>query len=254
MWKNAISAATAAVCLAGPALAAESSRLSAPNLQVRAETASAESASPATLRAARIGVVEPTVGSAAMTKSATARSPSAPQKPAQIRTSTPRDAVARKSEKKPLASSRRTASPAEVESTDRRITFHPVEVLPQREDSRRALTAQPAPVGEVQYPVIPSNSLAGESTAEYEEDDAVSAAAEPQENFAPIVSAADMPRPGPVRPTAADETRTPPDLSLPPIQQQPAAEMRQEKKPPRTLSSVLRLPEFRARPSRKGAE
>jgi hypothetical protein len=265
MWKNAFSAAAAAACLVGPAFAAESSRLSAPHLQVGAEAASAESVAPATLRPAKIGAVEPTIGSAASTKSTSARTSSSPQRPTQGKTSNSKQAASRKpAEKKPQASSRRTAAPAETEHSDQRITFHPVEVLPLKEDSRRVARSQPAPVGEVQYPVIPSDSLASESTAEYEEDDGSGLSTEsqetgsqetgPQENFAPIVSAADMPRPGAVRPTAADEARTPPDLSLPPIVQQPAAEMRQEKKPPRTLSSVLRLPEFRARPARKASE
>jgi hypothetical protein len=109
-------------------------------------------------------------------------------------------------------------------------------------------------VGEVQYPVLAAESLAGESTAEYEEDDAAIVITEPGENFAPIVSAADLPRPGNVRPTGGSEVRTPPDLSLPPIQPKTAPEVRQERKQPRTLSSVLRLPEFRARPSKKAAE
>jgi len=131
-----------------------------------------------------------------------------------------------------------------------------VEVTPLPDDPRRvASSARAAPVGEVQYPVLAAETLASESTAEYEEDLAPIVSAEAEENFAPIVSAADLPRPGQVRPAARNDVQPSPDLSLPPIQPQAAApQVRQERKQPRTLSSVLRLPEFRARPSKKTDE
>ena len=259
MWKNALSAAAAAVCLAGPAIAAEGSGLSVPNLEARPATDAAVSSGPATLRPARISIVE----GAAATGTSPKRDPerATSQKPTQIKTSPPKQMATRKpAEKKPLTSSRRTASPQVADNGDKKIVFHPVEVVPLKEESRRTARSQPAAsVGEVQYPVMPSDSLDNEATAEYEEDYAPIVSSEPQENFAPIISAADLPRPGGVRPTAASENRTPPDVSLPPLTPKPAAApaAQEEEKPagrePGRLSSILkgglRLPEFRSRKS-----
>jgi hypothetical protein len=254
MWKNALSAAAAAFCLANSAVAAEGSRLSAPNLQ--AETTAEPAPAPVTLRPARIGIVEAAAGAEGSSRL------SAPHKPRSIKTSPAREVVIRKpaeKKNKPLTSSRRTLSPQAADDSDQKITFRPVEVIPVKKDSGRTARSQSAaPVGEVQYPVIPSESFGGESTAEYEEDDAALTAAEPQENLAPIISAADMPRPGRVRPTAGGDN-SPPDVSLPLLSPQPVttpAAQPEEKaagKEPGRLSSILsrglRLPEFRSRKS-----
>jgi hypothetical protein len=256
MWKNALFAAAAAFCLANRAAAAEGSRLSAPNLQ--AESAAAAVNATSTLRPARINIAEAALGSGSATKV------SASQKPTRLKTSPAREVVTGRPggtrERKPPTSSRRTASPQAMEDNDRKITFRPVEVVPLKEESRRGPRSQStAPVGEVQYPVMPSESLASESTAEYEEDYAPIVSAEPQENFAPVISAADMPRPGRVQPAVGDENGAPPDVSLPMAAAQPAVapagqpEVKPAAKEPGRLSSIisrgLRLPEFRSRKS-----
>jgi hypothetical protein len=263
MWKNALSAAAAMVCIAGPAIAAEGPRLSVPaNLQ-QAHTEAAAPSEGATLRPARIMVVEGDESTPSPAKSPAARPSPALHKPRQIKTTGPKPVVVdrtaeKKSERKAASSSRRTASGKSVAESEAgsegRIKFRPVEVKPLREDPRRVASSAPtAPMGEVQYPVMPADSLAGELTAEYEEDDTTIATTEPGENFAPIVSAADLPRPG-VRPTGGSEAPASPDLNLPPVQPQAAApEVRQNKKP-RTLASVLRFPEFRPRPAKRTGE
>lgn len=260
MWKNALSAAAAAVCLAGPAIAAESSRLSIPNLEASSASEATVSSGPATLRPARIGIVEATAEAAQLPKTTVERSSSSPQKATRVKTSPPKEVTARKPvEKRPATSSRRTASPPQAaDSTDRKIIFHPVEVVPLKEDSRGIARSQSAaPVGEVQYPVMPSESPDNEATAEYEEDYAPIVSSESQENFAPIISAADLPRPVRVRPTAGGESPAPTDVSLPPLTPKPVAvpaapeQERPASKEPGRLSSILkggvRLPEFRSR-------
>lgn len=261
MWKYSLSAAAAMVCIAGPVIAAEGSRLSLPTNLQQANSEVSVPSGPATLRPARIAVAEGDASSASSADSTKTPPLSAPQKPKRVKKTSPKPVVVgRQAEKKEPSSSRRTAASnasAESEtSSDKRIKFRPVEVKPLADDPRRvASSVKAAPVGEVQYPVLAAESLASESTAEYEEDLAPIVNGEPQENFAPIVSAADLPRPGMVRPTGTSEARNPPDLSLPPIQPKAAApEIRQERKQPRTLSSVLRLPEFRPRPSKKTEE
>lgn len=260
MWKNVLSAAAVMICIAGPAIAAESSRLSVPtNLQQANSEVSVPSGT-AALRPARIAVAEGDASTASAANSTKTPPSAAPQRPRRVKTASPKPVVVGRQAEKEASSSRRTAasnaSTKSEASPDKRIKFHPVEVKPLPGDPRRvASSAKPAPAGEVQYPVLAAESLANESTAEYEEDYAPIVTAEPQENFAPIVSAADLPRPGRVRPTVASEVYTPPDLSLPPIQPKATVpEARQDKKQPRTLSSVLRLPEFRARPSKRTDE
>jgi hypothetical protein len=154
----------------------------------------------------------------------------------------------------PVQSSRRTATGAA--NSPSRIAFRPVEVVPlspdgipetktSRTGDKSSLVdtyraARERAVTEVYEPVIVS---AEPTTAEYEEEVvAVSPAQKkPQaqigandeqepapivsaatasgetENLAPIVSAADLPRPTQKRRSLFGELRTPPDLSIPPL-------------------------------------
>ena len=264
MWKNAFKAAAAALCLASSVIAAEGSRLSLPNLEAKAEAeADTDTASAPTLRPARISIAQGAPGTESTVQDAATREPGKPKKSTRIKTSPPKKVVSSKSQtRRSSTSSRRTAAPPDTESTDRKITFRPVEVRPLEEDARHGVRSSPTFVGEVQYPVVPSQSLNSEATAEYEEDDAAEVAVAGEENLAPIVSAADLPRPGRQQPM--EDASPVAEVIAPPVTPQPAAvpaaapaaptaQDKSAAKEPGRLSSILkgglRLPEFRSRKS-----
>lgn len=280
MWKRTLFTVAVATCCASAVLAADGSKLlTPPGLDPNASGLK----TPATLRPARVSIAEAdatTASFAETTQSTTTNDSPAPPKRARRKPAiTKQVTIARLPEKSPAASSRRkmssSAHSASEENTDKRITFHPVEVVPLPENSLSAAgqrkrqqsslgdgyrSATEAASGEVQYPVIPADPIDGESTAEFEEEYAPIVSADDEENLAPIISAADMPRPGRVQATNSEE-RTQPDLSLPPPPAMPSAprvaaqqdQGKPQAKEPSRLSSVLsglRLPEFRPRSSK----